>query len=368
MKEKIKEAVSFHTEGHYEKAEEIYNEILDVQPLQPDANHNLGVLKVFNHNAKEALPHLEKAIKSNHNIEQYWLSYINALININEIELARKVITNASNKNFSGQRLNHLSKRLLLPSERFANNEFYQAEDGHYLDFLRILHKKQYEIYFEIGSRTGDSLFFSNSPSIAIDPFFQLKKDPLNNKEFCLLFQETSEIFFEKTYRKFNNFKCQLGFIDGMHLFEYALKDFINLAKISSKSSLFLFHDVLPWSFEMATRDYNKIPRGKAWTGDVWKLIPILIDVGLVNNMKLLSTAPSGILAILNPEKTIIYELENNFTDICNKWFDIQLDKSQLLNLYQTNIFEKPESYITLLQNIHFGKNPKDNEKNWVSH
>ncbi|MEM7186588.1 MAG: contractile injection system tape measure protein, partial [Bacteroidota bacterium] len=36
----------------------------------------------------------------------------------------------------------------------------------------------------------------------------------------------------------FTNFKSELSFIDGMHFFEYALRDFINLSKISLEKSL----------------------------------------------------------------------------------------------------------------------------------
>ena len=93
-----------------------------------------------------------------------------------------------------------------------------------YYDFLRVLHKKKYNVYFEIGSRTGDSLCLSQSPSIAIDPYYELKKNPIGKKDFCLLFQETSDSFFKNTLSKIKNFKCEFGFIDGMHLFENVLK------------------------------------------------------------------------------------------------------------------------------------------------
>ena len=153
-----------------------------------------------------------------------------------------------------------------------------------------------------------------------------------------------------------------------MHLFEFALKDFINLAKISSKKSLFLFHDVLPWTYEMATRDYKSVPIGEAWTGDIWKLIPILMDIGMEDNIRVITSAPSGLLAIFNPDKKIVSNLENNFKSICAKWIKVQLDKKQLMNLYQYKVFEKPESYLKFLNSIHFGKELNSTRQDWASH
>lgn len=238
----------------------------------------------------------------------------------------------------------------------------------HYLDFLKVIHEKRYEIYFEIGSCSGDSLCLSKSPSVAVDPYYQLNKDPVGEKDFCLLFQETSDHFFRKTLPNFPNFECELGFIDGMHLFEYSLRDFINLAKISADSSLFIFHDPLPWSYEMATRDYNSLPQGSAWTGDIWKLIPILIDIGMQENMNVLTSAPSGLLTIFNPKKELIAKLEKNFKKICTKWKSIELNSYGLTNLYQNNVFEKPENYFQFLENKSFGKEHASFSKRWVSH
>ena len=128
---------------------------------------------------------------------------------------------------------------------------------------MRALHEKIYEGYFEIATRRGASLPLSQSPSIAIDPYFQLMKNPIGNKDFCLIFQEASHNFFEKSMPKFSNIKCQLAFIDGMHLFEYALNDFINLAKVSSEKSVFLIHYPIPWSFRMANVDNKEIARNE---------------------------------------------------------------------------------------------------------
>ena len=166
---------------------------------------------------------------------------------------------------------------------------------------------------------------------------------------------------------KFSHLKCQLAFIDGMHLFEYALRDFINLSKISSEKALFLFHDTIPSSHKMTTRDNDTLGRNEAWTGDIWKLVPILMDAGMKDNVHLLTSAPTGLLAILNPEKKLIAELEKNYDEICAKWLNEELNQDYLLDFYQKSIFIKPELYLRKLEQISFGNKASDNSKQWVS-
>ena len=346
---------------------ESFKKAILISPDHPGANNNLGMLLVKYHKSDTALPFLRTALETNSNEEPYWANYINALINSDELDTAKKFIKKANEAGFFGEKFDTLSARLLSPIQVHAKGKFFKARDGHYLDFLNALHQNIFEVYFEIGSRTGASLALSQSPSIAIDPFFQLKHSPIGKKDFCLIFQETSDSFFENTLPKFSHLKCQLAFIDGMHLFEYALRDFINLSKISSEKALFLFHDAIPWSYKMSTRNNKALGRNEAWTGDIWKLVPILMDAGMKDNSHLLTSSPSGLLAILNPEKKLIAELEKNYDEICAKWLNEELNQDYLLDFYQKSIFIKPELYLRKLEQISFGNKASDNSKQWVS-
>jgi len=370
IEQALQQGVAAQTEGKVQEAERLYRTILEVQPTHPHANHNLGALATYRFKSQAALPFFEIALEKSPEIEQFWLSYIEAFIRIDEIESARRTIKTAKKCGFSSELFDALEVQSLTPIEHRAKGSFFQAQDGTYRDFLKVLHEKKYEMYFEIGSCDGSSLSLSQSPSVAIDPNYQLTLDPVGNKDFCLLFQEKSDYFFEETLPKFPHLKCQLGFIDGMHLFEYALRDFINLAKNSSEKPLFLFHDVLPWNYEMATRDYKKIPRGKGepWTGDIWKLIPIFINLGMEKNMKILTAAPSGLLAISNPSNDLITKLEDDFDRIVAEWTDIELDRKSLSALYESKIFVKPEIYLRFLESQSFGEELGDASKDWVSH
>ena len=363
----MQQAVAEHSKGNLRDAELIYREVLKVEPAHVDANHNLGILLVDLHQSNKALPFLMNAFEGNSKVEQFWVSYINALINLDQLDNARAFIEIANKLGFSGEKFERLSLRTVSPVLLHARGKFFQAQDGDYLSFLRALHENVYEGYFEIGTRTGDSLVLSQSPSIAIDPFFQLEKNPIGNKEFCLMFQETSDSFFETRLPKLQGLKCQLAFIDGMHLFEYALKDFINLAKISSEKALFLFHDPIPWTFKMAARNNETLERNEAWTGDIWKLVHILIDAGMKDNINLLSSAPSGLLAVLKPDKKIITKLEKNYDKICAKWLDVELNEDTLLKFYETDVLIKPEVYLRFLEQISFGNSKANISREWVS-
>ncbi len=84
----LERAVKAHREGKLEEADKYYTAILQAQPKHSDANHNIGVLAVGLGKVKEALPFFKTAVEANSKIGQYWLSYINALINLGELDEA----------------------------------------------------------------------------------------------------------------------------------------------------------------------------------------------------------------------------------------------------------------------------------------
>ena len=86
MKISIQQAINAHKDGKLEEAESLYQEILKTEPLNPDANHNLGVLKLSINNSSEALPLFKVATEVNPDIVQFWMSYGNALMQENQLE------------------------------------------------------------------------------------------------------------------------------------------------------------------------------------------------------------------------------------------------------------------------------------------
>ena len=105
----LQQGVAAHKEGKVQDAERLYRAILQSQPLHPDANHNLGVLAVSVNKANAALPLFKTALEANPKIEQFWLSYIDALIKEKQFENAKEVLEQAKTQGVSKEKLDVLA-------------------------------------------------------------------------------------------------------------------------------------------------------------------------------------------------------------------------------------------------------------------
>ena len=98
------------------------------QPVHPDANHNLGVIAVSVNKADAALPLFKIALEANPKIEQFWLSYIYALIKETQLDNAKKALEQAKNQGVAGDKLNtlesHLASGTQTHSISFSFNTF----------------------------------------------------------------------------------------------------------------------------------------------------------------------------------------------------------------------------------------------------
>ena len=112
IEQALQQGVAAHKAGKLQDAERLYRTILQSQPLHPDANHNLGVLAVSVNKADAALPLFKNALEANPKIEQFWLSYIDALIKEEQFENARQVIEQAKTQGVAEEKLNNLEAQL----------------------------------------------------------------------------------------------------------------------------------------------------------------------------------------------------------------------------------------------------------------
>jgi predicted O-methyltransferase YrrM len=153
-----------------------------------------------------------------------------------------------------------------------------------YFKLLRRLHAvERPKTYLEIGTAAGKTLALARCASIAIDPRFRLTRDVRQGKPACQLFEMTSDAFFaaQNPSALFGR-PVDLAFIDGMHHFEFALRDFMNIEPHCRPNSLIVLHDCLPVDAHMARRDPSdrsgaaEAHYPKAWAGDTWKALWIL--------------------------------------------------------------------------------------------
>jgi len=72
-------AQQHESDGQLEQAATLYQEVLNIQPDNAEANYRLGIVAFNLHGVNEAIPLLEKAVQSKPEDEQYWVTYIDAL-------------------------------------------------------------------------------------------------------------------------------------------------------------------------------------------------------------------------------------------------------------------------------------------------
>jgi hypothetical protein len=137
--------------------------------------------------------------------------------------------------------------------------------------------------YLEIGVEHGETLRLARCPSIGIDPEMQIDHRAIGEKPACLLYSTRSDRFFE-TYdpEALLGDRIDFAFLDGMHLFEFLLRDFINVERHCRRNSLIVLHDCVPTDLYLARRHReDEALRGTTriaggWCGDVWKMVLIL--------------------------------------------------------------------------------------------
>jgi len=164
-----------------------------------------------------------------------------------------------------------------------------------YLDFLAELHDRlQPRTYLEIGVRFGESLSLSRCESLGIDPDFEVSREL---RAPTSLIRSTSDEYFASLEGEspFRGTPIDLAFIDGMHLFEFVVKDFANVERCSQWSTVVVLDDVLPRSVEEAARDRHT----QAWTGDVFKFRDVLRSLRPELSLVLVDTQPTGLLIVL---------------------------------------------------------------------
>ena len=102
--------------------------------------------------------------------------------------------------------------------------------------------------YVEVGVSTGKSLGLALPGTIAvgIDPEPKIRFAIDKSAE---IFAEGSDDFFERhdLRQVLRGNDLDLAFVDGMHLFEYALRDFFHLERFSHAESTIMFHDCKPF-------------------------------------------------------------------------------------------------------------------------
>ncbi|MDA7479691.1 tetratricopeptide repeat protein, partial [Planktomarina temperata] len=108
----LQQGVEAHKAGQAQEADRLYTAILKAQPKHPDANHNMGVLAVGVGKVETALPFFKTALEANPATAQFWLSYIDTLIKLEQLADAKAVLDQAKSKGAKGDGFDKLEQRL----------------------------------------------------------------------------------------------------------------------------------------------------------------------------------------------------------------------------------------------------------------
>jgi hypothetical protein len=190
----------------------------------------------------------------------------------------------------------------------------------HYLQVMaRILDAVKPRTYVEIGVEHGTSLRLVQAPTLAIgiDPAPKLAGPLAANQK---VFAETSDAFFAQrdARAELGGLPIDLAFIDGMHQFEYALRDFFNLERYCARGSTILIDDCYPLNRETAERDRRR----DFWSGDIWRLILLLKKYRPELAIHIVATAPCGLTLVrgLDPESRF---LRQNYDRLCEEFLAV---------------------------------------------
>ena len=139
----LQKATKAHKSGKLQTADKLYTAILKLQPNHPDANHNLGIMSVDIGKLQESLPFFKKALETNPYFEQFWLSYINTLIKLEQISDAKSAFNQAKKTKIKSDAFDQLEKKFNTLDKRITKTSKIQDPPQYQLQSFINLYKQQ---------------------------------------------------------------------------------------------------------------------------------------------------------------------------------------------------------------------------------
>jgi hypothetical protein len=172
-----------------------------------------------------------------------------------------------------------------------------------YYAVLRRIHETlRPRTYVEVGVHYGRAIVLAEPGTrcLGIDPEPMIET-PL--PETTIIVESTSDEFFDhRTVADQLGRPADMAFIDGRHLFEYALRDFRAVERDSTPGSVILFHDCHPKDVEWGSRGVR--------SGDVWKLLLALREFRPDLTVSTIEAPPTGLGLVtgLDPGNRVLWD------------------------------------------------------------
>ena len=208
-----------------------------------------------------------------------------------------------------------------------------------YHEHLRALHRwLRPATYLEIGVFDGDTLALAlaGTHAIGVDP----RPRPACRRGYAAstdIHTVTSDAFFARPPGG-SVPSLDLAFIDGLHLFEQVLRDFVNVERHCHADSVVVLHDTLPVAAAAAARQRQT----RYWCGDVWKMLPCLRRWRPDLRLLTIPTFPSGLTLVrgLDPGSRV---LEASFDAAVAEHLEAALPQSATPPAWYGDIANDPE-------------------------
>jgi hypothetical protein len=212
-----------------------------------------------------------------------------------------------------------------------------------YREFVReVVVRTGAKSYLEIGVHNGSTLAVIDCAAIGVDPQFVFDRNPMGKKPTLHLYQMGSDDFFRAhDPRAIFGRPVDVAFLDGLHLFEYLLRDFINTERVCGPESVILLDDCLPANLEMTEREHRpqlRKDQGIAgwWTGDVWKVVHVLREHRPDLRIVPVDVFPTGSMVItgLDPAST---RLQDAYSEIVERYAAMVMDDPMFETHWRVN-------------------------------
>ncbi|WP_434222661.1 tetratricopeptide repeat protein [Limnospira platensis CENA597] len=290
--------------GELQKAQDYINLAIQLNPRKPESklySDFFYILDKFSSKVGFALANNSQNIKASQDYSHYLSQFLNLVKMYEQASIGENLMAIRQLGQF-----HHCISGLILPG----------------LDYLAILRRLHLFLkpknYVEIGVDRGKSFELASLSTVAIgidpQPKLQCKIAPS-----AKIFQMTSDDFFQNhnLLKELQGQRVDFAFIDGLHLFEQALKDFINLEKYSHSNTVICFHDTFPLDEITARRDRAT----GFWSGDVWKVALILRKYRPDLKISTVATRPTGLTIVTNLDSSskILFK---HYDDIVQEYMD----------------------------------------------
>lgn len=205
----------------------------------------------------------------------------------------------------------------------------------YYTEVLAALHARlRPRTYLETGVASGKTIALAAAATraVGVDPQPKIAV-PLGPN--VTIVPMTSDNFFARpdVPALFGGAPVELAFIDGMHHFEYALRDFAGIERLADPGGTILLHDCYPLDRLTAERERRTV----FWSGDCWRVVLALKKYRPDLLIATVATAPTGLVLIrrLDPGSRL---LEQRLDEIVAEFLAVDYgvldaDKAGMLNL-----------------------------------